>query len=1040
MVGFERENLAVELTEPREVPQRRGLCQRLGCFLLLHFAALLSEILAILDFILTENYSMICAMTAPLLLSGMVCTHAAWRAEPVQLLWSWGLPLRNQSLLLKAVLWVPLGLLQGVIVLLAYDEYLDRQEHQQGHPQQRESFAWNRYHCKAVAALCEGLPALTVIVCSWWSLNYPPEDPLMRMSWSFERQFLGILGIVLFISAGSGMVELDYCCSGAVAREMQKSLRYELLHLLFRVSEVLTRTVMMVAFMVTTRRLVWWWWCPAASNLLFTYMLVLYHGGDEVRSTVRLLCCVPCAWVNLFCFVDSPYKRRAARKISRWLDVKFLLEVLVLPLMVCAAAAARDGWDDLQKNVAMHCGMFVGMFISLFVYFFLWLWMQCTILWQIDMIDIFTASEKGNTQEVKEVMERLVAEVKELTRSASADIDLNRPDVDGNTPLMLAVREGHAEVCKFLVVEGALVGIKHSGRRNLARNRCSRACQSSWTALHLAAWLGKDRIIRALLEGGALEEEGKDYVDEHGETPLHVAARAGQLEAARLLALACPRWTATADSSGRRPADLTRSEGLRMSLARSWGSWDPEHFQAQALAAVEELGVPSAHSRPSSQRRSSSVHEDWCSVPLHISRKCQLLVAPGLCSYVAASCGGALGRLCLTKAEEEGSQVFDQPLRLEDLVRIDLWGREVSCFGEANPWQNAPALIGEGRFGEVFRAKHRQTGTWYAVKVFKTQQRPVAPEVVRECEVGTHVRQTPHPCIVRLYMVNFDDAGLYTLVMEFCPSNLLQQVRNAKRLRAASTYRPPEQTVDWLGQIFLGLEHMHRRLNTLFRDLKPENVVLDSLLCCKLADFGAGRLGPSSGTFSFGHPAGSPGYIAPEVLGGMPHDECADLYSLGVLTWLLFTGGLPNEVPPMAKPPQWQAHCYDWWMLATCVANNFPPFQGMENATNDQADQARNFVDLLVKPPTTRMRHGDLRQHPLLLPLRLPRYSAGPCQVEAWLQERGFAKKVESRPSSKSWNSGGELQRRENHICAGQDELSAKFRSIQVSSRADSCT
>ena len=40
--------------------------------------------------------------------------------------------------------------------------------------------------------------------------------------------------------------------------------------------------------------------------------------------------------------------------------MKFLLEVLVLPLMVCAAAAARDGWDDLQKNVAMHCGMSLG--------------------------------------------------------------------------------------------------------------------------------------------------------------------------------------------------------------------------------------------------------------------------------------------------------------------------------------------------------------------------------------------------------------------------------------------------------------------------------------------------------------------------------------------------------------------------------------------------------------------------------------------------------------------------------------------------------
>ena len=38
--------------------------------------------------------------------------------------------------------------------------------------------------------------------------------------------------------------------------------------------------------------------------------------------------------------------------------------------------------------------------------------------------------------------------------------------------------------------------------------------------------------------------------------------------------------------------------------------------------------------------------------------------------------------------------------------------------------------------------------------------------------------------------------------------------------------------------------------------LLKENVVLDGQLCCKLADFGAGRLGPSSGTFSFGHPAG----------------------------------------------------------------------------------------------------------------------------------------------------------------------------------------
>jgi len=689
------------------------------------------------------------------------------------------------------------------------------------------------------------------------------------------------------------------------------------------------------------------------------------------------------------------------------LDIKFLLEVVILPLLVVSAAAAAGdrAWKDMKNNVYMHSFMFSSMAACLCGYFCLWVWLQCTIVRQINLIDIYTAAENGNTQEVKDVMEKLVEELKELTRSASADIDVNRPDVDGNTPLMLATRQGHAEVCECLLQAGALVSTRHSGKRSHPRNFFTRPAQRGWTALHVAAWQGEDRVVRALLEGGALEEEGVDYVDLYGETPLHVATRYGNLEAARLLALACPRWTATLDFRGKRPCDLARSEGLRMSLAQSWDSWDPLQFQAQAQAAAEELNLPAWRNPP----RRPNGQEDWCSVPLHISRNKELLVAPGLCSYIAASCGGALGRLCLTKPEvrEVQNQPEEERLKLEDLVQIDPFGREVCYFGrELSPWQNAPALIGEGRFGEVFRAKHRQSGSWYAVKVFKTQQRPVAPEVVRECEVGTHVRQTPHPCIVRLHMVNLDDAGLYTLVMEFCHTNLLQQLRQAKRGRGAA-FRPPSQTLDWVGQIFLGLEHMHHRLNTMFRDLKPENVVLDGQLCCKLADFGAGRLGPSSGTFSFGHPAGSPGYIAPEVLGGMPHDEGADLYSLGVLAWLLFTGGMPNEVPPMAGRAEWQAHLYDWTLLDRCIRDNFPPFQGMESAGPDQASEARQFVDLLIKPPTARMRHGQIRHHPLLLPIHLPEFAAAPHQVEEWLLQRGFANLNQRppRPASTSWGS-----------------------------------
>ncbi|CAE7895866.1 unnamed protein product [Symbiodinium microadriaticum] len=68
------------------------------------------------DFIMTANYNMIYAMMAPLILSGLVCTHAAWTAEPTQLSWTWGLPLKSQAWWLKAILWIPMGLFQETVM------------------------------------------------------------------------------------------------------------------------------------------------------------------------------------------------------------------------------------------------------------------------------------------------------------------------------------------------------------------------------------------------------------------------------------------------------------------------------------------------------------------------------------------------------------------------------------------------------------------------------------------------------------------------------------------------------------------------------------------------------------------------------------------------------------------------------------------------------------------------------------------------------------------------------------------------------------
>jgi len=97
-----------------------------------------------------------------------------------------------------------------------------------------------------------------------------------------------------------------------------------------------------------------------------------------------------------------------------------------------------------------------------------------------------------------------------------------------------------------------------------------------------------------------------------------------------------------------------------------------------------------------------------------------------------------------------------------------------------------------------------------------------------------------------------------------------------------------KQAKFYFSEILLGLEYIHSK-GIVYRDLKPENVLLDIDGHLKLADFGLSKYLPSmdSLTNSF---CGSPEYMSPEMLMGYGHGFAIDYYSLGAILFEMLTG------------------------------------------------------------------------------------------------------------------------------------------------------
>jgi hypothetical protein len=194
--------------------------------------------------------------------------------------------------------------------------------------------------------------------------------------------------------------------------------------------------------------------------------------------------------------------------------------------------------------------------------------------------------------------------------------------------------------------------------------------------------------------------------------------------------------------------------------------------------------------------------------------------------------------------------------------------------------------IGGGGMADVFRAHDRTLDRDVAVKVMRPTFAGVPEFVERFHREAEALGAIDHPNIVRVLDYGASEDGPF-IVMELVTGGTLGDLMRARgRVDQYDAARIAAGIAD-------GLEAAHLR-GVLHRDLKPDNVLLDSDGRPKIADFGIARLAAAAAITRTGELLGTPQYLAPEQMSGDVVDERADLYALGVILYEMLTARQPT--------------------------------------------------------------------------------------------------------------------------------------------------
>jgi protein kinase A len=197
-------------------------------------------------------------------------------------------------------------------------------------------------------------------------------------------------------------------------------------------------------------------------------------------------------------------------------------------------------------------------------------------------------------------------------------------------------------------------------------------------------------------------------------------------------------------------------------------------------------------------------------------------------------------------------------------------------------------ILGAGTFGKVWLVIDNINNTPYALKIQNKRELIESEQMYGVIREKNLMESLNHPFVAKLINAYQDEMNLY-MVMKFVQGGELFNVIHTDK----SDGVPEDSARFYAANIYDGLMHLHER-HILYRDLKPENVLIDSEDgYCILIDLGFAKE-VTDKTYTF---CGTPLYLAPEIILSHGYDKSVDNWSFGVLIFEMITGYSPFYAP-----------------------------------------------------------------------------------------------------------------------------------------------